>query len=99
MEGVSDTYVIRSKMKIVYVSFIDLNRKMGGSEHILGLSSALVKIGHEVHLVTPTRLENPRIVSGADRHIRPLLTRFLSSARAGQMLADIWTLYQRAAKG
>jgi glycosyltransferase involved in cell wall biosynthesis len=76
-------------MKIVYVSFVDLDAKIGGADHILGLSGALAKIGHEVQLVTPSRSEDSGYTLGANLHLRPSLTRFLSSSRAGMTIAKV----------
>jgi glycosyltransferase involved in cell wall biosynthesis len=74
-------------MKIVYVSFVDLDAKIGGADHILGLSGALAKIGHEVQLVTPSRSEDSGHTLGANLHLRPSLTSFLSSSHAGMTIA------------
>jgi hypothetical protein len=71
MEGVSDTYVIRSKMKIVYVSFVDLDAKISGADHILQQQPKRLN-----HSTVSTVLEEAPRIPSADRRDR--LDRFLT---------------------
>ena len=74
-------------MKIAYVTSIGVSAKGGAPEHILGLSSALAKIGHDVRLVTGDTLDNADHLSGVLSNLPSGLSSFLSATRGARIAA------------